>query len=110
MPHVYGDDTGVDRNGLFSMSEHAIEFLKDWIGKKCQAPSQPIRLEKQAETLARECAAKAAEAGIPLEDLQEEVGDIQELIASRLEDAVEAEEAEKNPPAPAERVLRQQSR
>ena len=32
---------------------------------------------------------KAAEAGIPLEELQEEVGDIQELIASRLEDAVE---------------------
>jgi hypothetical protein len=74
------------------MSEHAIEFLKDWIGKKCQAPSQPIRIEKQAEVLARECAAKAAEAGIPLEDLQEEVGDIQELIASRLEDAAEAAE------------------
>jgi hypothetical protein len=74
------------------MSEHAIEFLKDWIGKKCQAPSQPIKIEKEAEVLAKECAAKAAEAGIPLEDIQEEVGDIQELIASRLEDAVEAAE------------------
>jgi hypothetical protein len=71
------------------MSESAIEFLQDWICEKCQAPAEQIRIEKQAETLARECAAKAAEAGIPLEDLQEEVGDIQELIASRLEDAVE---------------------
>jgi glutamine synthetase len=71
------------------MSENAIEFLQEWICEKCTAPAEPIRIDKQAETLARECAEKAAEAGIPLEDLQEEVGDIQELIASRLEDAVE---------------------
>jgi hypothetical protein len=71
------------------MSENAIEFLQGWICEKCKAPAEPIRIDKQAETLARECAEKAAEAGIPLEDLQEEVGDIQELIASRLEDAVE---------------------
>lgn len=83
-----------NRDGLSTMSEHAIEFLKDWIGKKCKAPSQPIRLEKQAEVLAKECAEKAAEAGIPLEDIQEEVGDIQELIASRLEDAADAEAAQ----------------
>ena len=73
------------------MSENAIEFLQDWIDEKVQAPQQPIRLEKHAEELAKECAKKAAEAGIPLEDLQEEVGDIQELIASKLEEAVEAE-------------------
>jgi glutamine synthetase len=52
----------------------------------------PLKIEQHAETLARECAAKAAEAGIPMEDIQEEVGDIQELIASRLEDAVEIDE------------------
>lgn len=71
------------------MSESAIEFLQEWICEKCKAPAEPIRIDMQAETLARECAEKAAEAGIPLEELQEEVGDIQELIASRLEDAVE---------------------
>lgn len=73
------------------MSEHAIKFLQEWIGEKCQSPALPIKIEQHAETLARECAAKAAEAGIPMEDIQEEVGDIQELIASRLEDAVEIE-------------------
>lgn len=71
------------------MSESAIAFLQEWICEKCKAPAEPIRLDKQAETLARECAEKAAEAGIPLEDLQEEVGDIRELIVSRLEDAAE---------------------
>lgn len=75
------------------MSEHAIEFLQEWIGERCQSPCAPARIEKHAETLARECAAKAAEAGIALEEIQEEVGDIQELIASRLEDAAEAEPA-----------------
>ncbi|KQZ32802.1 hypothetical protein ASD50_13470 [Mesorhizobium sp. Root552] len=74
------------------MSEHAIKFLQEWIGEKCQSPALPIKIEQHAETLARECAAEAAEAGIPMEDIQEEVGDIQELIASRLEDAVEIDE------------------
>jgi hypothetical protein len=75
------------------MSEHAIEFLQEWICEKVQAPAHPALVEKHAETLARECAAKAAEAGIPLEDIQEEVGDIQDLIAAKLEDAAEAEQA-----------------
>ena len=70
------------------MSEHAIEFLRGWIGEKVQCQHSPIKIE-QAETLAKECCAKAAEAGILLEDIQEEVGDIQELIASRLEEAAE---------------------
>ncbi|RWI04845.1 hypothetical protein [Mesorhizobium sp.] len=78
------------------MSEHAIEFLQEWIGEKVHYQSSLDRIEEQAETLARECAAKAAEAGIPLEDIQEEVGDIQELIASRLEEAAEADQDEKN--------------
>jgi len=70
------------------MSEHAIEFLRGWIGEKVQCQHSPIKIE-QAETLAKECCAKAAEAGILLEDIQEEVGDIQELIVSRLEEAAE---------------------
>jgi nucleotide-binding universal stress UspA family protein len=82
------------------MSEHAIEFLRGWIGEKVQCQPSPAKIEKQAETLARECAARAAEAGIPLEDIQEEVGDIQELIASRLEEAAEADDIEKNSAKP----------
>ena len=77
------------------MSEHAIEFLRGWIGEKVQCQHSDARIDKQAESLAKECAAKAAEVGIPLEDIQEEVGDIKELIASRLEEAAEADEHQK---------------
>ena len=82
------------------MSEHAIEFLRGWIVEKVQCQHSPIKIE-QAETLAKECCAKAAEAGILLEDIQEEVGDIQELIASRLEEAAE-EGGSEGPDKPAE--------
>lgn len=92
--HLFGDAGVYDYQpaqppGNKSMSEHAIEFLQEWIGEKVHCQSSPDRIEKQAETLARECAAKAAEAGIPLEDIQEEVGDIKELIATKLEEAAE---------------------
>jgi hypothetical protein len=90
-------------DGVFTMSEHAIEFLQEWIDEKCQCPATPVRIEEHAETLARECAAKAAEVGIALEDIQEEVGDIQELIVSRLEDAVEAANDERENPSAAKR-------
>jgi hypothetical protein len=83
------------------MSEHAIEFLRGWIGEKVHCQSQ-ARIDEQAETLAKECAAKAAEVGIPLEDIQEEVGDIQELIASRLEEAAEADQGNADSGKPAE--------
>ncbi len=79
------------------MSEHAIEFLRGWIGEKVQCQHSPIKIDQQAETLAKECCARAAEAGILLEDIQEEVGDIQELIASRLEEAAEEGTGETKP-------------
>ena len=72
------------------MTEKAIEFLQEWISEKVQAPQEPIRLEQKAEVLAKECARQAAVAGVPLEDIEEEVGDLEELIATKLEDAVEA--------------------
>ena len=72
------------------MSEKAIEFLQEWITEKVQAPSEPIKLEKEAGILAKQCAAQAADAGVPLEDIEEEVGDLEELITTKLEDAVEA--------------------
>ena len=84
------------------MSEHAIEFLRGWIGEKVHCQASPVKIDEQAETLAKECAAKAAEAGILLEEIQEEVGDIQELIASRLEEAAEEGTSEAKPDKPAE--------
>lgn len=72
------------------MSEKAIEFLQEWITEKVQAPSEPIKLEKEAGILAKQCAAQAANAGVAIEEIEEEVGDLEELITMKLEDAVEA--------------------
>lgn len=79
------------------MTEKAIEFLQEWINEKVQAPETPTQINREAEVLAKQCAAQAANAGVPLEDIEEEVGDLEELIATKLEDAVEAKKA--NPDA-----------
>jgi hypothetical protein len=75
------------------MTEKAIEFLQEWINEMVQAPETPTQINREAEVLAKQCAAQAANAGVPLEDIEEEVGDLEELIATKLEDAVEAKKA-----------------
>ena len=80
------------------MTDKAIEFLQEWISEKVQAPETPVRLGCEAEVLAKECAKQAANAGVRLEDIEEEVGDLEELIATKLEDAVEAKNG--NPGTP----------
>lgn len=77
------------------MSEKAIEFLQEWITEKVQVRPAPTRIEHEAEILAKECAAQAAEAGVPIEDIEEEVGDLEELMTTKLEDAAEAEQKSK---------------
>ncbi len=72
------------------MTEKAIEFLQEWISEKVQAPDEPIKIEREAEVLAKECAQQAAKAGVRIEDIEEEVGNLEDLIATKLEDAVEA--------------------
>ncbi len=74
------------------MSEKAIEFLQEWITEKVQVRPAPAKIEQEAEILAKECAAQAAEAGVAIEDIEEEVGNLEELMTTKLEDAVEAEE------------------
>jgi hypothetical protein len=81
------------------MTEKAIEFLQEWINEKVQAPERPVRLDREAEVLAKECAKQAANAGVPLEDIEEEVGDLEELIATKLEDAVEAKKGNSGAPS-----------
>jgi hypothetical protein len=86
------------------MSEQAIEFLEEWISEKVQkpqpAPAIPepqIELEKKAEILVKRCQADAAKAGVTIDEIVEEVGDLEDLITAKLEDAEQAPP----PPAPA---------
>lgn len=80
------------------MTEKAIEFLQEWISEKVHPPHAPIRLQQAAEVLAKECARQAASAGVRLEDIEEEVGDLEELIATKLEDAAEAKKEDTDTP------------
>ncbi|MER8518206.1 hypothetical protein NKI48_00125 [Mesorhizobium sp. M0644] len=78
------------------MSDSAIEFLQDWIHENVHVPPPPIRLEREAEILARECKEEAADAGVPIEDIEEEVGDLKDLLVAKLEDAAEDEARQLN--------------
>ncbi|MER9895119.1 hypothetical protein NKJ40_24055 [Mesorhizobium sp. M0119] len=78
------------------MSASAIEFLQDWIHENVHLPPPPIKLEKEAELLARECKEEAADAGVPIEDIEEEVGDLKDLLVAKLEDAAEDEARQLN--------------
>jgi hypothetical protein len=71
------------------MSDQAIEFLQDWIDDKIP-PAAPVAIAEKAGSLVRQCEADAAEAGVPLEEIAEEVGSLEDLIAAKLEDAIEA--------------------
>jgi hypothetical protein len=78
------------------MSEQAIEFLEEWINEKVQrTPPTPAPLERQAEILVLKCQADAAKAGVPLDEIVEEVGDLEDLITAKLE---EAEQPQASPP------------
>ncbi|HEY6630184.1 MAG TPA: hypothetical protein VIZ90_01910 [Rhizobiaceae bacterium] len=81
------------------MTEKAIEFLQEWINEKIHAREAPARIEQEAEALAKQCAAQAANAGVRLEDIEEEVGDLEDLIATKLEDAVEARKGNAGAPS-----------
>jgi hypothetical protein len=69
------------------VSEQAIEFLEEWISEKVRPRPTQIDTEKQAEILASKCQADAARAGVPIEEITEEVGDLEDLIVAKLEDA-----------------------
>jgi len=69
------------------VSEQAIEFLEEWISEKVRPRPAPIDTERQAEILATKCQADAARAGVPIEEIVEEVGDLEDLIVAKLEDA-----------------------
>ena len=87
------------------MSEQAIEFLEEWISEKVQkpqpAPAVPepqLEREKKAEILVKRCQADAAKAGVTIDEIVEEVGNLEDLITAKLEDA---EEAPASPPSSA---------
>lgn len=76
------------------MSERAEAFMDNWLDKNVGA-KQSNRPEKVvAKILAKRCLADVKKRGIPLEEIVETVGDIEEAITDELR-AVAAATAEK---------------
>jgi hypothetical protein len=74
------------------VTEQAIEFLQDWVHEKVEA--HPVRgrhkpLPLQAAELSRECERDAAAVGVTHEDIEEEVGNLDDLMATKIQDAEE---------------------
>jgi hypothetical protein len=66
-----------------TMSKRAEDFMNSWLdanirGRHLAAP------EKSAPILAKKCATDAKKAGVPLEELEEVVVDIEQAIADEL--------------------------
>ena len=74
------------------VTDQAIEFLQDWVHENVEAP-QPRKkrkpLPQQAAELSRECERDAAAVGVTHEDIEEEVGDLNDLMAAKIQDAEE---------------------
>jgi hypothetical protein len=68
------------------MSKQAVDTLARWIAESVRPVPEDAR-GKEAERLATEFAAYAADAGINIERLEEELG---EDLVSHMEDALEA--------------------
>ena len=75
------------------MTDQAIEFLQEWVhdhvDRSCLKKRVP--LPQQAHELTQVCERDAAAAGVTLDDITEEVGDLNELIESKLEDVSETD-------------------
>jgi hypothetical protein len=67
------------------MSKQGVDSLERWIAESVR-PVPSADIHNEAERLAAEFAAYAADAGIDLERLEEEIG---EDLVSRMEDALE---------------------
>ena len=66
------------------MSERAEAFMDKWLDENIDA-KQLNRPEKAvAKTLAKRCLTAARKAGVPLEEIAETVGDVEEAIIDEL--------------------------
>lgn len=70
------------------MTDQAIEFLQEWVHDHVE-PSclkKLVPLPQQAHELTKVCERDAAAAGVTPEDIAEEVGDLNQLIESKLQE------------------------
>jgi hypothetical protein len=75
------------------MTTRGIEFANRWIAENIQAPVYPEAdgMTAEAEAAVRQLLADAAEEGISRTEIEEDMGDIDDLVLSAFEEAADAE-------------------
>jgi len=69
------------------MTLQAIEFLQHWVFQELPKVANHQATPEIVERLVRQCCREASLAGITVDEMQEEVGSLNELISVRIEDA-----------------------
>ena len=72
------------------MSDRAFQFLEEWIRENVNPEAYvDMRRDPRPKQLAKQCANEAEAAGIPMEEIEEEVGDLEICIASYVDAAAD---------------------
>ena len=70
------------------MSDRGVEFITSWVPKHISADNYPVDGDIKAEAYAKECVADAQKTGIPVDEIEEDMGDIETYILEAMDDAV----------------------
>ena len=73
------------------MSDRGVEFITSWVPKHINPDIYPLKGDIKAEAYAKECIADAEKAGIPVAEIEEDMGDIETYILEAMDDANEEE-------------------
>jgi hypothetical protein len=74
------------------MSDRAFEFLEEWIRENVSPEAYvDVRRDPQPKQLAKQCAHEAEVAGIPMDEIEEEVGDLESCLASAVDAVADTE-------------------
>ncbi len=75
------------------MSDRGIEFFNNWVRENVNALPYPQENDQQAQRYAEDFIEAAEKAGVPLEEIEEDMGDIADAILEAMDDATDDEVA-----------------
>ena len=78
------------------MSKRGIDFLNDWISKNIKAESDPVENETRAKEHVRNLTEAAKNAGIPMDEMREDMGSLTDQILEAMEEAAQREVASRD--------------
>jgi hypothetical protein len=72
------------------MSQRGADFMTEWLRENINADAYPAPDDEQIEEYAERCLAAASAEGISQEEIEEDMGAIEDCIADAMESAADA--------------------